>query len=50
MTQNIITYIIVAAALIIAGYKFYKAVFAKKKTSGGCGNCGCDEGSCKTAE
>ncbi|MFM7023219.1 MAG: FeoB-associated Cys-rich membrane protein [Flavobacteriales bacterium] len=50
MTQYIIVYIIVAAALIVGGYKFYKAVFAKKEVDESCGNCGCGENSCKTSE
>jgi hypothetical protein len=47
--QEVITYIIIAAASTIALYKFYTSVFAKKKTAGSCGDCGCGKQSCKTA-
>jgi len=47
--QEIITYLIVAAASTVAVYKLYKSIFDKKKSSSaGCSNCGCAEGSCKT--
>ena len=50
--QEIITYIIIAAASAVALYKFYTSVFAKKKAAGcgdcGCGDCGCGKQSCGT--
>jgi hypothetical protein len=45
--QEIITYIIIAAASAVALYKFYTSVFAKKKAAG-CGDCGCGKQSCGT--
>jgi FeoB-associated Cys-rich membrane protein len=45
--QEVITYIIIAAASTVALYKFYTSVFAKKKTAG-CGDCGCGKQSCSS--
>jgi hypothetical protein len=45
--QEIITYIIIAAASAVALYKFYTSVFAKKKAAS-CGDCGCGKQSCGT--
>lgn len=44
--QEIITYLIVAAAVTAALYKFYSSVFARKKTSGACGDCSCSKENC----
>lgn len=43
--QEVITYIIIAAASTVAAYKLHTSVFAKKKTAG-CGDCGCGKKSC----
>jgi hypothetical protein len=46
--QEVITYIIIAAASAVALYKFYTSVLAKKKVEG-CGDCGCGKQSCSKA-
>lgn len=46
--QEVITYIIVATASVVALYKFYTSVFAKKKATAGCGDCGCGKQSCNS--
>jgi hypothetical protein len=46
--QEVITYIIIAAASVVALYKFYTSVFAKKKAAGGCGDCGCGKPACNS--
>jgi hypothetical protein len=49
MAQEIITYTIVLAALIVSAVKFYRSVLAKNKSGGSCGGCsGCGDGGCST--